>query len=67
MNFHDRRDDAQDLANHLGRDLHVGSDGLVRSDRSEAISSERSGHGDATQGKSGGCGQHEGNISSSEE
>jgi hypothetical protein len=57
-----RHDEAQELANHMGRDLHVGSDGVLRVDPKEAVSSERHGHSDQSQGTSGGCGQHEDNL-----
>lgn len=59
---HYGRDDVQDLANQMGRDLYVGADGFVRSDARDTISADRSSHGDMSQGSSGGCGQHEDNL-----
>jgi len=55
-------DDVQNLANSLGIDIHIGSDGFLRIDKSEAISSERHGHKETTKGILGGCGQHEDNL-----
>jgi len=57
------QDDVQVLANRLGRDVHVGSDGFLRVDPREAVSSERHGHKNVP--GSGGCGQHEDNLPTS--
>ena len=55
-------DEVQEIANRLGVNVYIGSDGFLRLDLKEAISSERHGHKDTTRGSSGGCTQHEDNI-----
>lgn len=56
------RDDVQSLADHMGHDLHVGTDGFVRSDAADTISSNQSSEGDMSRGASGGCGQDADNV-----
>ncbi len=59
-------DEVQELANYIGKDIHIGSDGVLRVDKAEAISVERNSHSTATRGASGGCGQHENNLKDTE-
>jgi hypothetical protein len=60
-----KRDDVQDLANWLGRDLYIGLDGFLRTDKAETISANQRFEKDATRGTSGGCNQDPSSASGS--
>ena len=59
------RDDVQDLANWLGRDLYIGLDGFLRTDKAETISANQRLEKDASRGASGGCNQDPSSVSGS--
>jgi len=61
-----QNDDVQDLAEHLGRDLYIGLDGYIRTDKAETISANQEFEKDASRGTSGGCNQDPSSASGSD-
>jgi hypothetical protein len=61
-----QNDDVQDLARQLGRDLYIGLDGYIRTDKAETISANQEFEKDASRGASGGCGQDPSKVSDNE-
>lgn len=61
------RDDVQELSNQMGRDLHIGSDGFVRTSARDTISSNMADEKGASRGSSGGCGQSPDNVSDNDD
>ena len=72
-NDHDRdrrnerdRDEVKELANHMSRDLYVGTDGFVRTSAPDTISSNMANENANSRGSSGGCGQSSDNVKDSD-
>lgn len=57
-----KEDEVQDQANYSGHNLYVGTDGFLRSDPQETVSSNMGSEGDYSRGASGNCTQDPNNV-----